>query len=151
MKKKSGSRVVGIFKRIINIRSWSDWDRMSAFTSYIANGFKRLFVPKKHVEGESFTNAVSRLKLSDGDLLIKQIALLRLSIVMVVFAFMILFYAGYQLFYGSLKATLISLVVTMIALILAFRYHFWYYQIKQRKLGCTFKEWFRHGLLGEKE
>lgn len=151
MKKKSGSRIGRVFRRIINIRAWFDWDRMKAFTLFLVTGFKRLFVPQKTVTVESFDKAVSKLKLSDADLLIKQNALLRLSIIMAVAAFMILIYTGYHLFYGSFKAALISLVVTMIALALAFRYHFWYFQIKERKLGCTIKEWYRQGLLGEKE
>ncbi|HAU1881722.1 TPA: type IV secretion protein IcmV, partial [Legionella pneumophila] len=100
---------------------------------------------------ESFDEAVKKLKLNEADLIIKQKALFRLSVIMVIAALMLLIYTGYQLFYGSWKATIISLVVVMIALVLAFRYHFWYYQIKQRKLGCTVKEWYRQGLLGEKE
>ncbi|MBL7480690.1 type IVB secretion system protein IcmV [Legionella bononiensis] len=151
MKKKSGTRIGSIFKRIINIRTWSDWDRMKAFTLYLLNGFKRLFVTQKEVEVESFDSAVNKLKLSDADLVIKQNALLRLSIVMLAAAFMIFIYTGYQLFYGSFKAAIVSLVVMLIALVLAFRYHFWYFQIKHKKLGCTIKEWYRQGILGEKE
>jgi intracellular multiplication protein IcmV len=52
---------------------------------------------------------------------------------------------------GSIKAFIVSLVVTLIALILAYRYHFWYFQMKQRKLGCTFSEWYKQGLFGEKK
>ncbi|WP_298624139.1 type IVB secretion system protein IcmV [uncultured Legionella sp.] len=154
MKKKSGTRIGRVFKGIFNIRAWSDWDRLKAFTLYLKNGFKRLFVPQKITDAksvESFDDVKSRLKLSDAELLIKQNALLRLSIFMLVFAAMVVVYVGYQFVYGSFRAGLLSLVVTLIALVLAFRYHFWYYQIKHRKLGCTIKEWYRHGLLGEKE
>ncbi|RUR18000.1 type IV secretion protein IcmV [Legionella sp. km535] len=151
MKKKSGKRIGSIFKRIINIRAWSDWDRMKAFSSYLVNGFKRLFVTQKNVQVESFDSAVNKLKLSEAELLIKQNALFRLSMVMLAAAVMILFYTGYQLFYGSFKAVIVSLVVMLIALVLAFRYHFWYFQIKHRKLGCTIKEWYKQGIMGEKE
>ncbi|KTD34883.1 intracellular multiplication protein IcmV [Legionella moravica] len=151
MKKKSGKRIGSIFKRIINIRAWSDWDRMKAFSTYLVNGFKRLFVTQKNVQVESFDSAVNKLKLSEAELLIKQNALFRLSMVMLAAAIMILFYTGYQLFYGSFKAVIVSLVVMLIALVLAFRYHFWYFQIKHRKLGCTIKEWYKQGIMGEKE
>ena len=30
-----------------------------------------------------------------------------------------------------------------VCLVFAFRYHFWLYQLKRRKLGCTFQEWYR--------
>lgn len=151
MKKKSGKRIGSIFKRIINIRAWSDWDRMKAFSTYLLSGFKRLFVTQKNVQVESFDSAVNKLKLSEAELLIKQNALFRLSMVMLAAAIMILFYTGYQLFYGSFKAVIVSLVVMLIALVLAFRYHFWYFQIKHRKLGCTIKEWYKQGIMGEKE
>ncbi len=151
MKKKSGSRIGRVFKRIINIRAWSDWDRMKAYTQYLVTGIKRLFVPQKHIESESFETAMTKMNLTDADLLIKQNALFRLSVIMSVAAILIFGYAGYQLFYGTFKAAFISLVVMTIALVLAYRYHFWYFQIKHRKLGCTFNEWYRQGILGEKE
>lgn len=151
MKKKSGSRIGRVFSRIINIRRWFDWDRTKSFTIALKNGIKLFFVPQKGIKPESFQTAVTKLHLSDEELLIKQSALFRLCILMLIIALIILGYSGYQLFYGSLKAFCVSLVVSCIALTLAFRYHFWYFQIKHRKLGCTVNEWYRQGILGEKE
>ncbi|PWY54688.1 type IV secretion protein IcmV [Legionella qingyii] len=147
---KKQSRIGNLLRRIINVRRWFDWDRMKAFTLYLVNGFRRLFVPQKKGEAESFNDAVKLLNLTDESLLIKQKSLFRLSIIMLLTALLILGYAGFQLFYGSIKSFFVSLIVTLIALVLAFRYHFWYYQIKNRKLGCTFNEWYRKGLLGER-
>jgi intracellular multiplication protein IcmV len=151
MKKKSRSRIVRVFTRIINIRVWFDWDRMRSFSLFLVTGFKRLFVPQKPTRTESFAQAQKQYHLNDADLLVKQNALFRLSMVMVTAAFLIFIYAIYHIFYGTFRASIVSLVVMMIALVLAFRYHFWYFQIKNRKLGCTFKQWYRQGLLGEKE
>jgi intracellular multiplication protein IcmV len=151
MKKKSDSRIASVFSRIINIRLWFDWERTKSFTVALKNGIKGLFVLNKNPKTESFDLAATKMNLTENDLLLKQTALFRLSIVMLTAAVMILVYAGFQLFHGSLKAFSVSLVVMMIALALAFRYHFWYFQIKHRKLGCTFREWYRQGLLGEKE
>lgn len=151
MKKKTGSRIGRVFKNVINIRYWSDWDRVKAFTSYLANGFKRLFVPSQATAAESFDEVIARMNITETDLTLKQKALLRLSIVMVAVAGLVLMYVGYQLFWGSFKAAIVSFVVVLIALVLAFRYHFWYFQIKKRKLGCTYEEWYKQGLLGEKE
>jgi len=149
MKKKSGSRIARVFSSIINIRSWADWDRVKEFTLYFRNSIKRLFVPMKTADVESFDAAVQRLNISDAELLVKQKALFRLCVIMLIAASLFFIYAGYHLFYGTLRAAIISYVVMMIALVLAFRYHFWYYQIKARKLGCTFKEWWKNGLMGE--
>lgn len=150
MKNKSGSRVKRVFTRIFNLRSWADWDRMKAFTLYLYEGFKRMFIPQKVEGGESFEAAKKRLNLSDNDLLARQKGLLRLSIAMVVIAFLLFSYTIYLLVIGGYAASIISLVVMLIALVLAFRYHFWYFQIKEHKLGCTIQEWFKQGLMGGK-
>lgn len=151
MKKKSGSRIIRVLSRIFNFRYWLDWDRIKSFTLALGNGIKSLFLPEQAAKDESFKEAATKLKLTDADLTIKQNALWRLSIIMVAAAALILMYTGYQLFYGTYKAAIVSFVVMLIALVLAFRYHFWSFQIRERKLGCTVKEWYRQGLLGEKE
>lgn len=140
-----------VLARIFKIRVWFDWDRMKSFTVFLLDGFKKLFVPQKETGGESFTLAQQKYNLTDADLLIKQNALLRLSIIMVTVACLIFIYAIYHFFYGTFKAGMVSIIITMIALVLAFRYHFWYFQIKSRKLGCTLREWYKKGLLGETE
>lgn len=153
MKKKSGSRIVRFFSRIINIRRWFDWDRTKSFTIALKNAIKFLFVPQEvsTTSIESFDTAVNKLNLTDEELLVKQNSLYRLSLLMLSIAVLIFIYSLYQLFYGSFKAFGVSLVVTSIGLTLAFRYHFWYFQVKHKKLGCTFNEWYRQGLLGEKK
>lgn len=150
MKNKSGSRIGRVLTRIINIRSWVDWDRMKVFTRYLVNGFRKFFVPQKKGPGESFEAAQKRLKLKDSDLLARQTGLLRLSILMVTIALLLLAYSIYLFTSRGYMGGLVSLVVMFIALVLAFRYHFWYFQIKERKLGCTIQEWFKQGLMGEK-
>lgn len=149
MKRHRRSRVGNLFSQIFKIGFWFDWERMKAITVSLGRGIKHLFVPHQNIEiNETFTDATTKFELSDEVLLSKQKALYRLSMFMVLLAVLILSYAGYQLYYGSTKAFFLSLVVTLIALVLAFRYHFWYFQIKRRKLGCTFNEWYRQGLLG---
>lgn len=150
MKIKSGSRIVRVFTRIINVRSWIDWDRTKSFTRYLINGFKKFFVPQKSKVTESFTEAQKRLHLTDNELLAREKGLLRLSILMVVVAIFLLAYSIYFIYCGSVKGVILSLVVMFISLTLGFRYHFWYFQIKKRKLGCSIQEWFKQGLMGDK-
>ena len=160
MKKKLNSRVVRVLTKIIDIRTWFDWERMRTFTLFVGNGLHRLFTidtDNKNTPSEtpplteSFKTAKESLKLTDEDLMIRQKALFRLSIFMATIAFLILSYSIYHFLYGTWRAGFLSLVIMSIALALSFRYHFWYYQIKNHKLGCSVHEWFRKGLLGEKE
>lgn len=150
MKQTTRSRIQLILARIFNVRAWADFDRVKSFTNYLANGFKRMFVPQTPQKGESFKAAAARLGISEQALMGKKTALYRLSILMCITAACIFLYTLYQLIYGSYRATIISLVITLIALVLAYRYHFWYFQIKERKLGCSFDEWYKQGLRGDK-
>ena len=151
MKKKSRSKIRTFLKNIFKIRYWSDWTRIKTFMTYLANGVKSLFVLQKPKNSESFEQAKKRLNLTDKALLERQYGLLRVSIILVVFAFLMLIYSLYLLFSLHIMSGLLSLVVMSLALILAFRYHFWYFQIRNCKLGCSIKEWYRQGLLGYKQ
>jgi len=150
MKNRSESRIVRIFRRIINVRLWIDWDRLKSFNLYMISVIKNLFIPQKPNVTESFDAAKKRLNLSDTVILARQKGLLRLTILMLCCAFLLFIYAIYLLFLGGYRGSLVSLVVMCIALVLAFRYHFWYFQIKEKKLGCTFREWFTKSLTGGK-
>lgn len=148
MKNKSGSRVGRLFKNVFRVRSWVDLDRIRQGTRYIVGVCSTYFVPQSKTASESFTDAMVRLKLTDQDLLIRQKGLLRLVISMLSAAMLLFIYFLYNLYYARFAAVLMSCVVMLLALVLAFRYHFWYFQIKEQKLGCTLKEWFWQGLMG---
>ena len=81
--------------------------------------------------------------MSEKELQARARGLLRLSYILGFMAFGLLCYMGYQMLYGSLKAILISLIEMIVAAVLAFRYHFWHFQIHRRRLGCSIKEWFQ--------
>ncbi len=150
MKTNSKSRIGQMFTRIINVREWADVARLKSFTVYLKSMVIRLFIPQQHTVTESFAEAIAKLKLSERDLELKKNALYRLTWLMLVFAMGILCYVAYSIYYSAITAALISLVLFMVALVLAFRYHFWYFQMKKRKLGCSFSEWFKEGFLGDK-
>lgn len=151
MKKNSESRVGRVFRRIIDVRTWLDWDRLKSLSLALFTGLKRMFVPQRETTGESFEAALTKFDITEADLEKKKTALWRLSILMVSAGLLIGGYAIFQLIYGTYRASIVSLVVMMIAFVLAFRYHFWYFQIKERKLGCSLQEWYKQGLRGEKE
>lgn len=150
MKKPKLSRTVLVLKRLFNLRAWADWDRMRSMTLYLISFLKKLFIPADNEVNESFATAQARLNLSNADLIIKQKSLLRLSFIMLGAAILLFIYAIYHLLLANFLAFGLSLVVMLVALTLAFRYHFWSYQIKIRKLGCTIHEWFKQGLMGDK-
>lgn len=152
MKKPPHTRVKKVIFTLFDVRKWSDYDRVRGFTLYLENGIKNLFIPRQKTAEQTFDEALRQYNVDEEALLKKRNGLFRLSMLMCLVAVGFLFYSLYLAAYeGSWHATLLSLVVMMLALVLAFRYHFWFFQIKQRKLGCTFQEWFKLGFLGRKD
>ncbi|MDF1646595.1 MAG: type IVB secretion system protein IcmV [Legionellaceae bacterium] len=151
MSEKPGSRLALLFARVFHFRLWLDVDRLKGFTQYLTGLLKKVFIPQPQKAEESFNDAKARLQLTDEQLLKRQQALLRTSILMLVLAGLLFFYGFYQLLYGGTLGVLLTLVVILIALTMAFRYHFWHFQIKEKKLGCSWKIWLNEGLLGGKK
>jgi intracellular multiplication protein IcmV len=142
---------IGTIKQIFNVRVWSDADRVKSYAYYIMNTVKLLFIPQApKMEIETFKEAQQRLNLTDEQLELRKNALYRLSLVMFAFGTCVFFYAIYQLLYGRIPGLVLTLAIMSVVFVLGFRYHFWYFQIKEKRLGCTLAEWFKHGLLGEK-
>ena len=148
MKKFSQSRVAHLLVSAVNIPKWIDFDRTKSFTVYFYDCIKKIFVPQKGTESNTFEQAVQEYGLTDAILLQRQKGYFTACFIMCICALLFFGYSIYHVVLGSWRAVLISFVMTLLSLTLAFRYHFWFYQIKQRKLGCTFREWFRCGLLG---
>lgn len=151
MKKKKHNRTMHTLKSIFNVREWMDYDRLKSFSKFLSQGAKTMFVPQSSEKKEktiSFAAMAKQMNLTDDMLKARSQALYRLSLLMCFLATCIAIYCAYHIFLGNIAAAILSFIVMLIALSLACRYHFWYFQIKKRKLGCTFKEWYREGLLG---
>jgi intracellular multiplication protein IcmV len=151
MKSQKKSRTLNVITSVFNVRQWSDYDRMKTFSQYLGQMIRHTLIPNKveiKKSEEYFLEKVAAMNLTEADLEARKKRFYILSILMCVIALGVFGYSIYHMVHGNLKAVVVSVVVTMIALVLAFRYHYWYFQIKIRKLGCTFGEWFRRGLLG---
>ena len=147
----TASRTKRIVTWLFNPRAWSDWDRSKSIAYYFLEMIERFFVIRKpKPKTASFDKAVAKYDLDEKTLETKSLGLLRLSYALLGMALFLFAYCIYQLLFGSLNGALIAFVEIAIALVLAFRYHFWHFQIKQRKLGCGVKEWFKYSFTGGK-
>ncbi len=146
-----GSKTKAILTTLFNPRAWSDWDRSKSSALYVTDMLKRMFVIKKgpNNKSESFAKIVNKFDLDETMLEAKAKGLLRTSYALLAMSVLILIYGLYQFCFGSLIGALIAMVEVGIGLVLSFRYHFWQFQIKQRKLGCTVKHWFNDTFKGE--
>ena len=148
--KKSKSKVNAIIASRFKVRDWIDWSRIKSGGQYIAKGAKQVFfyTPKRPIE--SFSEAQLRMKLSDESLASRGRSLWRISMMMLCLSVVLFIYSIYHFFWGTIHSGILTLSLTMLSLAFAFRYHFWYFQITRRKLGCSFSDWFREGLMRKK-
>jgi intracellular multiplication protein IcmV len=143
-----------MIKPLVNVPKWMNAKQITNDASYISDIAKVIFKPKKAGHEESFEEAMKRLKLTEADLKQRYSEFRRLSIIFGIVFLCLLAYAVYLLLgvdpEASWRAIALSFVVSLIALIQFFRFHYWIYQIKQRRLGCGLKEYFLRGLLSFK-
>ena len=138
------------FKPFVNVHEWIGLRSIKFMTKGVANAVKVTFATDKPQQQETFEEAVTRLKLSPGAIEQRKQSFLRIALVMGILGVFCLFYMLYLLWSGYLGAGCFALVVAMIVFAYAYRFHFWYFQLKSKKLGCTFKEWLNAKASGEK-
>ncbi len=154
-KKKKTGRVRGAlawsFKPFVNVAGWVGFRTLVGTTSDLVTKAKFYTIPQKSTVKESFAEAKARFNLSDEQLREKGQDFLRVAIVCAMIAAFIFFYAIYLLFSGALGSFVLACVVSCLALATAFRYHFWFFQIKHKKLGCTLQDWLNGTIRGSKK
>lgn len=137
-------------KPMVNFPAWMGWQQISVAGKTIKDTTKTILEKPKAEREESFSQAVSRLRLSEADLKQRMQMFLRMTIVYCGISLGLFFYAIYLVFSGHYAAALLSLILTVLAGALALRQNFWYFQMKQQRLGCTLKEWFNATFRGVK-
>lgn len=141
-KKKTGM-IKGFFKSTINVKRWASTREIKASTKLLTGAAKDIFTTEKHeIHSESFEEALQRLNLSEEDLQQRQKGFFYSFLIYGIIGLGLLVYsAAIFIITGHFMGGVLSLVLGALALMYAYRGHFWYTQIKHRKLGVTFKEW----------
>lgn len=143
-----------LVKPFVNFPSWMGLRQLSSSGKGIANTAKGIYQPdagaNKVVRKETFAQAVKRLNLSEQDLQQRLKTFWNMTLVYIFVALGLFGYGACLCFDGHFAAAFLSFILTALALSLALRQHFWYFQIKQRRLGCSMKEWFKGIFRGTK-
>jgi intracellular multiplication protein IcmV len=151
MSKEKSSAVNNFIKAFVNPRAWVGYDMMKEVFYYLLDAFSKFFVRKQGKQYNKIDDVMIKLSLSEKDILERKKGFFLMAIIMLVVSLLVFGYTLYHLLYRQYLAVGIGSVVLLLSLTFAFRYHFWYFQLKERKLGCSLGEWFRKGLLGAKE
>jgi intracellular multiplication protein IcmV len=141
---KKTMRGVGRFiKPLVNFPVWIGWKNLKENNQRLGALMKVLFAPSKiNITPETFAEAVARLGLTEADISARQQYFKRLAILYALIAVALLVYAFYLLFVEETALGFaMSLAVVWMALALGFKQHFWYTQMRVRRLGLSFKDW----------
>ena len=113
----------------------------------MVKGLFRVSPPKSKA---NFQAVLKQYNISEATLKRRQRGFLHLTILSALSLVLMLSYVTYLLIAGSYRGAMVGTGVSGLLLSMTFRYHFWYFQIQQRRLGCSFNEWFQQGILGRK-
>lgn len=129
-------------KTFFNPTDWIGYNELKTQNLTIWDTVRGLFYPPKPRREESFENAVTRLHLKEEDIKEAEqdyfyfaVGFLILSILSVLISIAV------GILYQTIAGFILGLAMGLLFLGQAFRNHFFYFQIKNRKLGCTLEDW----------
>ncbi|AAO91145.2 type IVB secretion system protein IcmV [Coxiella burnetii] len=100
---------------------------------------------------ETFEECLRRFNLTEEDIKKRMKNALRIVIFCLALSFGMAGYTVYLFVHGLPLSAFVCVILTFVLWAYAFREHFNYFQMKQRRLGCTFKEWFTCTFKGSKQ
>ena len=131
-------------KNNTNVRGWSSWDTIKENARTVC-GFVEDLKPRAQNAipvQTTFEQMVSQYGLSESDLRSRMKTHFFVSVFCLILG---CFAIGWMIFLLTKLMFLPALVAFSLAALMfayAFREHFFYFQIKQRRLNCTPSEWF---------
>lgn len=133
---------MAIIKNAINAAKRAvGYGQLKDFTFYVYNGAKSMLAETDSSARPDTTQSIQNLGLSAEHLQkIKRTFTILLRLYLGLAALAVI-YAIYKLLIGDYLSTIVSFSVMLVCLALAFRYHFWLFQLQRGKLGCTWREW----------
>lgn len=138
-------------KTFVNPRGWLGYDTLKEQTQTIWSVLAATFTPAKATREETFENAMQRLNLTEADVKESITNYRYYALGFFIFALFSLAYSFYLLFrYGTYTGWLLGMAVTALFASQAFKFDFWAFQMRRRRLGATFTDW-KKAFLGEKD
>lgn len=133
----------GFFKRIVNIRDWTNFDEVMFHSRNVVRAYKAIYKPEPGTgRPETFDEATRRLGLDEAAIKKKKNFFLLYFITYAIFGVGLFIYGIYLVkVSATFLAILLSFLLSALMFVYAMREHFWFMQLSKRKLGCNKKEW----------
>lgn len=139
---KRTKRFFGFMGRnFFNVRRWTSYDYLKNSAKDIYANGKEVFKGPKISKPETFSEAADRLGLSKEDLQERYNSCKTTFLMFFALTVALALYTLYLLFTGIFLGAVLTFSLTTLVGIHAFKYHFWMFQIKNKKLGCSLNEW----------
>jgi len=146
---------MGFFSRAKKVASlFVNWrvDKMMGYNNikdnatYFYSTFMSLFVPEYPKIEESFEEAVERLNLTSEEIKQKATLFKFYMYLFLAISFLLFAYSFYIFSNDNWMGAIMSFTMAFYPLTQAFRYHFWQFQIRNQKLGCSLREWLSNNI-----
>ncbi|MBP9721545.1 MAG: type IVB secretion system protein IcmV [Gammaproteobacteria bacterium] len=140
-------RVRKFLASLYNVKKWVGYDSIKEGANVLIKSYRTITSPeamRTKYPTEKFQNAVERLNLSETDVAEIESGYFRNFFVFFFIGVIIAAYSIYRFYLGHWLSGWISLMMTIVLFTFSLASHFWYFQVKNRKLGCTMKEWSRN-------
>lgn len=131
----------GFFRRNFNVSEWMGLNDVFFRMRQLPGLFSGLTTIKKSLHKETFEEAVVRLDLTKEDIQKKQQSFLNAAIIFLLCGIFSIIYATSFIATQKWQAVILASMVSLIFFAHAFQTHFWYIQMRKRRLGITVKEW----------
>jgi len=141
--KKTVYGIGRVLKPLVNFPAWMGLSRLKENNQKLGRLAKIVLMPQAiEIHRETFEDAVVRLELTEPAIQARQRYFKRLAMIYALIAALLLVYAFYLLIANqTVLGFVMTLVAVWVTLALAFKQHFWYTQMKVRRLGLSFTEW----------
>ncbi len=129
-------------KTFVNPSGWFDIGQFTLLNNLIYSVLRNTFTKPKPEITESFEQAIERLGLTELDVKFGAANYRLYALAFFIIGLMSIFYSFYLLFFHhAYFGWVIGLCMSGLFFAQGFKYDFWSLQMRQRKLGITFKEW----------
>lgn len=137
-------------KTFLNPTGWLDYGTLVERNKTIWSSLKGLFIIPESTRKETFEEAMVRLNLTEEDVKSTEANYRVFALIFFILGLLVFFYSFYLVFaHGTLTGFLLGVSASGVFFSQAFKYDFWSFQMRRRKLGATFEEW-KNSLLSDK-
>lgn len=137
-------------KTFVNPTGWLDVDTIRVRNRTLWNALSSVFRLPTAERSETYEEAMKRLNVTDAEVQQRAQTYRLYAWGFFLLGLLVFFYSFYLLFsIFTFSGFLLGLCASAAFFSQAFRFDFWSFQMRRRKLGATFEEW-KSSILGDK-